>query len=340
MSLGFTGREKAGKVMGEFYHHKLHHGSTGEIVTDPQVAKAIAMSEGRKAQSKVMKHHSPEVDEHAVTELHLYADNESSIYPQKQAIVKNLARKMGKGTYDATKAAKLWDYWVTAAAKKYIAEFSKGAPMQAIFPASVRREVAKQVERDMHSEVQKAAESIAASRAPRKRTEAEQTLLAHGSSSRFPALIKERRAAMATRKRHVKKHSAKHHSALVGKPKVKRGRPKKHHELGGYTSKKEQTKARRRTQRKTHKAAHHAAMSSARPAGYHKHNPLAKVASLASDIKRAVTDLTKAEHELHEAQKLIRSVRAPKVRTKKHHHHAKARTGRISTSRAIALASK
>lgn len=41
---------KAGKVMSEYDHGRLHSGSKhGPIVTNPKQAKAIAMSEQRKA---------------------------------------------------------------------------------------------------------------------------------------------------------------------------------------------------------------------------------------------------------------------------------------------------
>ena len=63
------------------------------------------------------------VDEHMVTELDLYSDNEYSLYNQKKSIFANLQKKAAKGVYDPTKAAKLWGYWVAAAAKKYSHEF-------------------------------------------------------------------------------------------------------------------------------------------------------------------------------------------------------------------------
>ena len=63
------------------------------------------------------------VDEHAVTELDLYAENEYSLYNQKKLIFANLQKKATKGVYDPVKAAKLWGYWVAAAAKKYSHEF-------------------------------------------------------------------------------------------------------------------------------------------------------------------------------------------------------------------------
>jgi hypothetical protein len=66
------------------------------------------------------------VDEHAADELDLYIENESDMYRQKQAILKNLALKAKKGIYDKKKAAKLWGYWVQAGARKYLKEYLKG----------------------------------------------------------------------------------------------------------------------------------------------------------------------------------------------------------------------
>ena len=42
-------KAKIGKVLREFKHKELRHGSTGKIVKDLKVAKAIAFSEARKA---------------------------------------------------------------------------------------------------------------------------------------------------------------------------------------------------------------------------------------------------------------------------------------------------
>ena len=43
------------KVMDEFGGGTLHHGGTGEVVTDPAVAKAIAFSEQRRVKKKKRK---------------------------------------------------------------------------------------------------------------------------------------------------------------------------------------------------------------------------------------------------------------------------------------------
>lgn len=63
------------------------------------------------------------VDETALHELDLYAENESSLYNQKKAILANIARKKKSGKYNHALAPKLWMYWVTAAAHAYNKEF-------------------------------------------------------------------------------------------------------------------------------------------------------------------------------------------------------------------------
>lgn len=46
------------------------------------------------------RRHSQPVDETALRELDLYAENTGEIYPQKQAIIANLMKKKAKGKYD------------------------------------------------------------------------------------------------------------------------------------------------------------------------------------------------------------------------------------------------
>ena len=45
------GSRKFGMVMREFDEGRLHHGGTGEVVTSPKVARAIAASEARRVAS-------------------------------------------------------------------------------------------------------------------------------------------------------------------------------------------------------------------------------------------------------------------------------------------------
>lgn len=85
--------------------------------------------------------HTVTGDPTAAHELELYADNESSLYPMKQAIAQNLAKKAAKGTYDASKGAVAWGHWYEAAAKKYCREF--GGTWSHVFSAATRRLAAK-----------------------------------------------------------------------------------------------------------------------------------------------------------------------------------------------------
>lgn len=77
-------------------------------------------------------------DREAARELLLYADNESALYPQKQAIQKNLLRKYRAGKFDDGKAVKLWRYWIDNAARRYGKEFSTGSDWNVIFTVPTR----------------------------------------------------------------------------------------------------------------------------------------------------------------------------------------------------------
>ena len=82
------------------------------------------------------------VDEHAATELELYAENTSELYNQKKSILANIQRRLKKGTYDHSLAPKLWMYWVDAAAKRYVKELGSDSP---IFNKATREHVAREL---------------------------------------------------------------------------------------------------------------------------------------------------------------------------------------------------
>lgn len=88
-----------------------------------------------------------EVDQTALTELDLYAENTSELYNQKKSILANIKRRLGKGTYDHSLAPKLWMYWVDAAAKRYVKEFGDGpkARIDSIFNKATREALAKEL---------------------------------------------------------------------------------------------------------------------------------------------------------------------------------------------------
>ncbi len=83
------------------------------------------------------------VDEQAAHELDLYAENTYELYNQKKSILANIERRLAKGTYDYSKAPKLWMYWVDAAAKRYEKEF--GTPGAKIFNKATREALAKEL---------------------------------------------------------------------------------------------------------------------------------------------------------------------------------------------------
>jgi hypothetical protein len=92
-------------------------------------------------------------------ELRLYIDNDEPLYRQKRAAQQTLALKKARGTYDAVRAPKIFEYVAEAGAKKYWREF--GAPgtgskssgnWHQIFTAEDRREVAHEMAREFESE--------------------------------------------------------------------------------------------------------------------------------------------------------------------------------------------
>lgn len=69
-------------------------------------------------------------------------------------IVKNLLRKLGKGTYDPSKAVKLWMYYVDENAKMYAKEYSAARDWNTIFNKNTRLLVAKKLEEYVRDEMQ------------------------------------------------------------------------------------------------------------------------------------------------------------------------------------------
>lgn len=95
-------------------------------------------------------------DESQAHELRLHADNDSHLYHSShQPIMANLAKKMKKGTYDSTKATKLWGYHADRAAQSYHKEHgSPGTKWHQMFPPSVRKLAAKSWEEHHRDELQ------------------------------------------------------------------------------------------------------------------------------------------------------------------------------------------
>lgn len=72
-------------------------------------------------------------------ELVLYAENTAELYPQFQAIIENLTRKIDAGTYRQDLAPKMWRHWTDEAARRYKNEI--GSSDWSFSPA-VRQEAA------------------------------------------------------------------------------------------------------------------------------------------------------------------------------------------------------
>jgi hypothetical protein len=92
------------------------------------------------------------LDEHAMTELELFIDNDGDLYRQKtQPIEKNLYLKMAKGTYSKSLAPKLWGYLVEEGAKKYAKDF--GGVWNVSFPKRERDALAERYARRFENAV-------------------------------------------------------------------------------------------------------------------------------------------------------------------------------------------
>ena len=94
----------------------------------------------------------------AARELALYAENIGPgtggyVYNQRVSIIANLRRKLKKGVYNHTLAAKLWRYWMDTAAKEYTKEFG-GSGTYGIFTPATRDAAAKIVADDLREEVE------------------------------------------------------------------------------------------------------------------------------------------------------------------------------------------
>lgn len=82
------------------------------------------------------------VDQVMMRELELYIDNNYSLYQRAETIMANLTRKLNKGTYDSSKAPKLWQYMVDDGARMYCKEF--GGQIRYMFPKELRVKLSKQ----------------------------------------------------------------------------------------------------------------------------------------------------------------------------------------------------
>jgi hypothetical protein len=101
---------------------------------------------------------SAPANEDAVHELALYTINDGDIYRQTiQPIIKNLAKKVRNGTYDAEKAVQAWSYAADAGAQRYTKEFGgTGNGSYGAFSKADRMAAAKEIGEHFEEEVQTA----------------------------------------------------------------------------------------------------------------------------------------------------------------------------------------
>jgi len=96
-----------------------------------------------------------ESPESVARELILFIENDGELYHQRtMPIMKNLARKMRKDTYDPMKAVKLWMYLVDDGAKKYTKEMgSPGDVWHEMWPRKIRLRVAMDLSEQFEEDV-------------------------------------------------------------------------------------------------------------------------------------------------------------------------------------------
>ena len=94
----------------------------------------------------------PALDVDAVRELHLFAVNDARTYDYSiTPTAANLDRKRRRGVYDPARAVAAWQYVADFAARRYAADF--GGRWCDVFPAAVRREVARILASDYDADV-------------------------------------------------------------------------------------------------------------------------------------------------------------------------------------------
>jgi hypothetical protein len=93
-------------------------------------------------------------DDHAAYELRLHVDNTHQIYRYAQGMRGAITKKVCRGQFDATKAAKGFRAIVDEAAKDYAREHSTGVDQaRVMFPGAVRNKVAAELVADLKGDI-------------------------------------------------------------------------------------------------------------------------------------------------------------------------------------------
>lgn len=99
-----------------------------------------------------------------IQDIKFVAENDANLYRrQGQPIVENLAKKMAKGTFDAAKAVKLYEYLADSAVKDYsVSQLGKRTPTLTILSKPERQVLAQQLFESYADEIKDAAKEIMA----------------------------------------------------------------------------------------------------------------------------------------------------------------------------------
>lgn len=90
------------------------------------------------------------VDETAAHELDLYIANDSVMYHRLQSFLNSIRTKISRGKYDASKAPKLWLYYVDEGAKRYMKEIAGSGKVSDVFNKPTREALAKEYAKDYY----------------------------------------------------------------------------------------------------------------------------------------------------------------------------------------------
>ena len=135
------------------YERKPYARETLELHVLDAASMAVRSNPRRRIRAKVRRNPAKQpADNAAARELVLYTTNDADLYRQQvQPIIKNLARKMQKGVYNAELAVKLWRYLADNGAKKYAKEFATPGEQGLIFTPATRDIAARDL-RDYYDE--------------------------------------------------------------------------------------------------------------------------------------------------------------------------------------------
>lgn len=127
-----------------FLDPRDYHGSAIEYAWDAGLIQSSARAARTARGLSRARRRNPrggEGDPTAARELELFIENSAQLYRQQLIpILKNLWRKMQKGTYDHTKAVKLWTYLADRGAKLYAREIAGDpASWPTMFTPATRR---------------------------------------------------------------------------------------------------------------------------------------------------------------------------------------------------------